>query len=345
VKRVVRSLILCAVVITALLIAPAAASAQHRAVPRPATRPVYGHGGPYHGGYYRPYYGYYRPYYYAPYYYPPFGFYGGYGGWYSGFGIGFSYGYPGWHGAYAYPGAYGYPYSAYSWDYGGAARIQVQPRHAEVFIDGHFVGTVDDFDGWLQRLNVAPGEHELAIYLKGHRTFHENVLFRPGATLRVEHVMQPLAAGEAEEPRPVPAPSRSPARSTTRAPRDYSPDVASPDDPARQQGAPVPAPRRGAPEPPSPGDARTYGSLAIRVQPLDADVIVDGEPWQSPQAGSITLQLSDGIHKVEVRKDGYRTYAAEVRVRRGDTTSLNVSLSRDQPQGIDLVVRQGRKMD
>ena len=53
-----------------------------------------------------------------------------------------------------------------------------------MFIDGYLVGTVDDFDGWAQRLNVAPGEHQLVIYLKGHRTFRENVLFRPGATLR-----------------------------------------------------------------------------------------------------------------------------------------------------------------
>ena len=58
-------------------------------------------------------------------------------------------------------------------------------------------------------------------------------------------------------------------------------------------------------------------------------MIVDGESWQSPHAGSITLQLSEGTHRVEVRKNGYRTYTAEVRVRRGDTTSLNVSLSRE----------------
>ena len=338
-KRVVRSLILLAVVLVAVLIVPAAASAQHRAVPRPAARPVYGHGGPYHGGYYRPaYYGYYRPYYYSPYYYAPFGFYGGYGGWYGGFGIGFSFGYPGWYGAYAYPGPYPYAYPAYYWDYSGAARIQVQPRYAEVFIDGHFVGAVDDFDGWLQRLNVAPGEHELAIYLKGHRTFRQNVLFRPGATLRVEHVMQPLATGEPDEARPVPAATRSPRGTASRVPRDYPRDQAAPE--VSRPGDPVPAPRRQGPEPPPTAESRTYGSLAVRVQPLDAEVIVDGEPWQSPQAGSITLQLSEGMHKVEIRKDGYRTYSAEVRVRRGDTTSLNVSLTRDQSQGINLVVRK-----
>jgi hypothetical protein len=61
---------------------------------------------------------------------------------------------------------------------------------------------------------------------------------------------------------------------------------------------------------------------------MDAEVIVDGERWESPQAGDLTLQLSDGPHRLEIRKEGFRTYTAEIRVRRGETTSLNVSLSR-----------------
>ena len=182
-----------------------------------------------------------------------------------------------------------------------------------MFIDGHLVGTVDDFDGWAQRLNVAPGEHELTVFLKGYQTYRENVLFRPGATLRVEHVMQPLAAGQPEDARPVP--SRTP-RSRS------SSDAYPPPDLQRQPDVRVPSPRRGA-------ESGEYGSLSMRVQPLDAEVIVDGEPWQSPEAGSLTLQLADGLHRVTVRKEGYRVYNAEVRVRRGESTSVNVSLSRE----------------
>jgi hypothetical protein len=200
------------------------------------------------------------------------------------------------------------------WDNRGSARIQIQPRHAEVFIDGHFVGTVDDFDGWAQRLNLAPGAHELTVYLEGYQTFRENVLFRPGATLRVSHVMQPLAPGQPQEPRPVPSRTRPPSRSSGDA---YSPPDAQPQSDVR-----VPSPRRGT-------ESGEYGSLSVRVQPLDAEVIVDGEPWKSPEAGSLTLQLADGVHRVTVRKEGYRVYNVEVRVRRGDTTSLNVSLSRE----------------
>jgi hypothetical protein len=89
-------------------------------------------------------------------------------------------------------------------------------------------------------------------------------------------------------------------------------------------------PQRRSPEPADRGvePGAAYGSLAIRVQPRDAQVIVNGEEWESPDAGNIILQLSEGTHRVEVRREGYRSYTAEVRVRRGETASLNVSLSR-----------------
>jgi hypothetical protein len=130
--------------------------------------------------------------------------------------------------------------------------------------------------------------------------------------------MQPLAPGESDEPRPVPA--ATPRRTSARAPREYPPDDQRPE-------GDQPPPRRNSPDIVRGSDQ--YGSLAVRVQPLDAEVLVDGESWQSPDAGSLTLQLSEGVHRVQVRKQGYRTYSAEVRVRRGDSTSVNVSLSRE----------------
>jgi uncharacterized membrane protein len=76
-------------------------------------------------------------------------------------------------------------------------------------------------------------------------------------------------------------------------------------------------------------ESRTHGALAIRVQPADAQVIVDGETWESPDAGDLTLQLAEGTHAVEIRREGFRPYRAEVQVRRGETTALNVSLVRN----------------
>ena len=105
-------------------------------------------------------------------------FHGGYYGYYDPF----FWGYSGW-----------YPYGLYAPSYGadaynrtiGSARLQVTPKHAEVYVDGHLAGTVDDFDGFLQRLDVPAGEHELTLYFDGYRTIQQKVLFRPGATVKI----------------------------------------------------------------------------------------------------------------------------------------------------------------
>jgi len=87
------------------------------------------------------------------------------------------------------------------------------------------------------------------------------------------------------------------------------------------RGAPVPPPDV-APEGP-------FGTLAVRVQPQDATLLVDGEEWSAPEGdGPILIELPEGRHEVEVRKDGLATYHRTVEVRAGRTVSLNVSLSR-----------------
>ena len=179
------------------------------AVPRPPSQyrsyyPRYGYPNYYRG------YGY--PYYYRGYGYPWYGYYG-YPGFYSGFyspyfwggyGLGFGVGYG--YGQYPYP----YPYYYPAYDNTGSARLQVTPRNTQVYIDGYFVGVVDNFDGNLQRLHVEAGEHELQLYLEGHRTFAQKVLFPRGGTLKVMHTMQPLAPGESAGAPPQPDPARRP---------------------------------------------------------------------------------------------------------------------------------------
>jgi hypothetical protein len=291
VTRSSKWLVLVTAVATAtagMAVVPVDASAQQRAVPRTAARSVIVVAA-------RPH----RPFLFAPVVpfrfgpavpFSPFGPYAWYGGWY------------GWRPYYAQP----YPYPRFYADYSSAARIRVQPNDAEVYIDGHFVGTVDHFDGWTQRLRVAPGERELTIYLEGYQTYRRNVLFRPGATITIQHEMQPLAPGDPQEARPTPAPAAAPQPSVRR---------------------PGPQPRPGAAPPAPRAQAREYGAIEIRVQPADAEILVNGEAWESPEPGSLTIDLADGVHRVEIRKDGFRTYSADVRVVGGQVTTVNVSLS------------------
>ncbi len=260
-----------------------------------------------------------RPFYYAPRFYSPFYYYnpffwgawgGGFGyGYGYGFGIGYGYGY----GQYPYP----YPYPYYGggyYDLTGAARLQVSPKQTQVFVDGYYVGVADEFDGSLQRLRVDAGEHELQLYLDGYRTVSTPILFRREGTITIKQVMQPLAAGETSE-RPAP---QAPPPGEREVPNAPQPPAA---------GARV-RPGDRMPLPPAPAGREDYGTLAIRVQPGDAEILIDGQRWDGSDNGSrLSVQLADGPHRIEVRREGYRPYTANVRIRRGQTESLNISLT------------------
>lgn len=99
----------------------------------------------------------------------------------------------------------------------------------------------------------------------------------------------------------------------------------------------APAPPARPPMPPAaptpPGDVQTdpsrIGSIAIRVQPANADILIDGEHWSGPAGQDrLVVQLSAGKHHLEVQKDGYEKFSADVQIRAGETTTVNVSLLR-----------------
>ena len=79
--------------------------------------------------------------------------------------------------------------------------------------------------------------------------------------------------------------------------------------------------------------AAGYGTLAIRVQPGDAEVMIDGEKWRGPEAQDrLLVDVAEGSHTVQISKSGYRSYVTEVQVRRGETSPLNVSLRTQDQQ-------------
>ena len=97
-----------------------------------------------------------------------------------------------------------------------------------------------------------------------------------------------------------------------------------PDRRGPERGRTAPLPERRASERP---DAGSFGTLAVRVQPADAIVTIDGEHWDSPEGGSrLQVQLPAGRHRIEVRKDGFKPYSSSVDVRAGETETVNVSL-------------------
>jgi hypothetical protein len=176
-------------------------------------------------------------------------------------------------------------------------RLQVTPREALVYVDGFAAGEVDDYDGVFQRLRLIPGPHEIVIYHPGHRTLRQSVYYNPGSSHTIRYTLDPLAPGEAQEPQPVPR--------------------------ALPPPAPAAPPQAGA----RPVDPSRMGTLALGVQPDDATILVDGEPWKgSSSQGRVVIQLPEGSHRVRVEKSGFQPFNVDVDVRAGETTSFNVSL-------------------
>ena len=288
--------VLAVVTVAAPAAAPAAAEAQRdravqrtqRAVPRPAARPPARvvrapvPGVRVGAGFYPPYfYGYYDPFW-RPFYGP--------------------YGYAGWR----------YPYYRYG-GYGAssAVRLQVTPPETEVFVDGYYVGLVDSFDGFFQRLRLPPGDHEIELYLEGHESIRRALYLTPGETYRVRHEMAPLAPGAAAPTRPEPPPA----------------PAAPPSTPGRPSAAPPPAVGAAVANPVQ------FGRLVVRVQPSDAAIVVDGERWMGHETvGELLLDLGAGRHRIEVSREGHHPYTVDVSIAPGEDTAVNVSLP---PAGSD----------
>jgi len=223
---------------------------------------------------------------------------------------------------------YGYPAFRNVWPE-SSLRVNVAPRDASVYVDGFFAGTVDQFDGRLQRLRVEPGEHEIVIYLDGYRPLMQRLYLSPNSTRTVDGRLEKLGPGDIQAPPPQPS-------DDGRVRRRDDPRMLPPD---REPLPPLRGPAgRGPAGPPSRRDPRieddrdsAQSALSIRVQPAGAVVRIDGEPWDGPDGRDdrLEVQVSEGRHVIEVERDGYDTFTTEVEVRRGETRPLNVSLRRN----------------
>ena len=215
---------------------------------------------------------------------------------YAGFAFGQWYPYP-----YPYPGV-GFPGPGFYRNPIANVRLQVTPREGLVYVDGYAAGMVDDFDGVFQRLQLIPGHHEIVVCLRGYHTMRQNLYLSPGSSYTVKHTMVPLGPGETDEPAPTPLMAPGPAQTS--------------------QGSRLPP----GPVGPPIYDSR-IGTLSLRVQPGDATIVIDGESWRGPQSQDrLSVELAEGRHQLRVEKPGFRTFAVDVDVKAGETTSLNVSL-------------------
>ena len=73
----------------------------------------------------------------------------------------------------------------------GELRLQVRPRHAEVYVDGYYAGRVDDFDGFFQSLRIEEGPHTIEIVARGYQTLIFNVRIVAGRQIDYKADLRP----------------------------------------------------------------------------------------------------------------------------------------------------------
>ena len=115
------------------------------------------------------------------------------------------------YGVYPYS-RYGYPYSPYRFVFPppgcvtteteahGTLRLDVPQRDAAVFVDGFYVGVVDDFNGVAETLDLGPGPHHLELRAPGFESLTFDVNIEAGRTITYRTPMRP--AESPATPRP-----------------------------------------------------------------------------------------------------------------------------------------------
>jgi hypothetical protein len=72
----------------------------------------------------------------------------------------------------------------------GGLRLKVEPKDAEVYVDGYFAGIVDDFNGHFQQLKLTAGPHRVEVRAPGYQPLAFDVSIQPRHTTEYRGALQ-----------------------------------------------------------------------------------------------------------------------------------------------------------
>jgi hypothetical protein len=276
-------------------------------------------GGWYGGGYYGP-----RSYYYGPY----WGWGWGFGSWW--WDDYYWYG-PPYH-RYGY-GRYGYGDRYYDrYDSAGALDIDVSPGKTEVWIDGRYTGTADDFDGFPQYLWLDRGVYDVVLFREGYKTIARQITIRPGQVISMDDRLQP---GESVRPEDLATKTHERRDERVRSEEERREEIARRDrdgmddwrDRARRRME-----ERDRYEDEDRAEERSddgSGRLRLEVEPSDASVYLDGRfvgTGIDLQRARNGLRLEPGEHRIAVVRPGHKAEEQEFTVAAGEEVELEFEL-------------------
>jgi hypothetical protein len=241
-------------------------------------------------------------------------------------------------------GGYGYGGERTPARYGRYAIVKtdVSPEEAQVFLDGKYIGTADDFDGIPDYLYLGAGKYHVEFRLPGYELLETDLDVTRGQRLSLDQKLK-LEPGKSALDQFLPAGKGTPlGRVFTK---------------GGPEGEAAPAPRRAQQpyERPSDGGSdrdvaasESEESVDLRVEPLprpaghrarmrfkvtpeDAAVYVDdkylgaGEDLAANPRGVVT---DPGTHTITVTRPGYKSKTVDVTVRVGSPVDVVVELEK-----------------
>jgi PEGA domain len=234
-------------------------------------------------------------------------------------------------------------------------KTDVSPEEAQVYLDGKYIGTADDFDGMPDYLYLGPGKYHLEFRLTNYETFATDLDVTRGQRVRLDRKLKlqpgksaldqfppeskgtplgrvfskggPEAGGpEAEEEAP-PAPRRRPLQRAP-APRDDGWSDRDTPPPPRERISEEHMDVRPESLSRHPGNR---ARMRFKVTPEDAAVYVDdkylgaGEDLAANPRGIVT---DPGTHSITVTRPGYKSKTVDITVRIGAPVDVVVELEK-----------------
>ena len=309
-----------------------ASGARYAAHPPAHGGPGYGHGGyPYRG------YGGYRPYY--PYW-----------GW-AGWGWGWGWGYAPYWSTWWWGGPWGGTSIYVAPDYvaGGSVGVgvrqgryaivktDVSPQEAQIYLDGKYIGSADDFDGYPDFLYLGPGKYQLEFRMPNYMTYATELDVTAGQQIKIEEKLK-LEPGKSALDAFPPESKGTPLGRVFTKGASASAEAAPRGDDGWSDGNAAPSWREATDEErtdvrvaPPPSRATNRGRIKFRVMPEDAAVYMDDKYLGAADdlaANARGIIAEPGTHTITVTRPGYKSRTVEVTARAGSPVDVVVELDK-----------------
>ena len=77
----------------------------------------------------------------------------------------------------------------------GGVQLDLEPRRAQVFVDGVYTGLVDDFTGYYQHLTLPAGRHGIEVFTPGYLPMIFEVMVVPDRTITYRRSLEEAPRG------------------------------------------------------------------------------------------------------------------------------------------------------